>query len=207
MSRVTLDDVVGLARYAELRDEFRRRVISVKRHRRVAVGDRVTFVFENFATVLFQIQEMLHAERISDLDRVREELAVYNELMPDADHLSATMLIEITDVAQPDEIMAALRRLIGIDEHTALVFSGDRRVPGKFEPGRSTAEKLSAVQYVRFPLDERSMRELARPAAEVALVIDHPNYHHQTVLPESVRESLARDLRAEDPREVLRGIA
>jgi len=64
--------------------EFRRRIIEMKRHRRVAVGDRVTFVFENHDTMLFQVQEMLRAEHIVDLDRVREEIDVYNALIPQA---------------------------------------------------------------------------------------------------------------------------
>lgn len=194
MERVTLEHVVGLSRYAEIRDRFRQQIIALKRDRRVSVGPRVTFVFENFDTVLFQIQEMLHAERISDLDRVREELAVYNDLVPGPGELSTTMLIEITDVSAPEEITAALRSLIGVDEHTSLEFEDGRRTAGRFEAGRSTAEKLSAVQYVRFSLDEPARAALRRPGAKVSLVIDHPAYRHSAVLSEAVRSSLAGDL-------------
>src|SRR5262245_50443452 len=143
---VTLDDIVGLERYEAIRDEVRRRVIALKQHRRVSVGDQVTFVFENHATMLFQIQEMLRAERITDLDGVREELAVYNALLPQPGQLSATMLIEITEEA---DIAARLVQMIGIDEAVSLEV-GDHAVAGEFEPGRSTEDKLSAVQYVRF---------------------------------------------------------
>ena len=68
---VTLDDVVGLERYEAVREGLRRRVIELKRLRRVSVGPEITFVFENHATVHFQIHEMLRAERITDLDAVR----------------------------------------------------------------------------------------------------------------------------------------
>ncbi len=37
----------------------------------------VTFVFETHASVFFQIQELLRAEKITELDKVREEVAVY----------------------------------------------------------------------------------------------------------------------------------
>lgn len=74
MQKVTLDEIVGLERYERIRDEFRRHVIDLKKNRRVAVGDRITFVFENHDTVLFQIQEMLRTERITD--KVRRSLAV-----------------------------------------------------------------------------------------------------------------------------------
>ncbi|HVM97783.1 MAG TPA: DUF3501 family protein, partial [Candidatus Acidoferrales bacterium] len=95
--KVTLDEILGLARYEEVRDESRRRIIEMKRARRVPVGDRITFVFENHETMLFQVQEMLRAERIVDLDRIRDEIDVYNSLIPEPGELSSTMLIEITD--------------------------------------------------------------------------------------------------------------
>src|SRR5215831_5050445 len=139
MRSVSLDDVAGLARYAEMRDEYRKRIIALKRARRISVGDKVSLVFENFDTVLFQIQEMLHAERIVDLDRVREEIEVYNELLPGEGELSATMLIEITDQSR---IQEELEKLIGIDQAVFLEVAGDR-LPGIFEEGRSKEDKLS----------------------------------------------------------------
>lgn len=190
MRRVTLDDVSGLARYAEMRDAFRKRIIEIKRHRRVSVGDRTTFVFENFDTVLFQIQEMLHAERVSDLDRVREEIEVYNQLLPGDDELSATLLIEITDQSRVEE---QLLRLIGIDEAVSLKINGEACL-AVFEPGRSREDKLSAVQYLRFPLSDSASHTLARPAATAELIIDHPNYQARTLLDPETRASLAADL-------------
>lgn len=192
MRKVSLEDLAGPSRYGEMRDEFRRRIIALKQHRRISVGDRVTLVFENFDTVLFQTQEMLHVERITDLDRVREELDVYNELLPGENELSATLLIEITD--QP-RIADELRRLIGIDEHVSLRI-GERAFRAQFEPGRSTEEKLSAVQYVRFRLSPEAVAELARGSATVLLEVDHPNYRASTTLDASQRASLAADLSA-----------
>jgi hypothetical protein len=192
MRRVALEDLAGPSRYAEIRDEFRRRIIALKRDRRIAVGDRVTLVFENFDTILFQTQEMLHAERITDLDRVREELEVYNELLPAENELSATMLIEITD--QPD-IAAVLQRLIGIDEHLSM-HVGDASFAARFEPGRSTAEKLSAVQYVRFALDEPAVQAFVSGKVPIEIRIDHPNYEARTTLTPGQRASLAGDLAA-----------
>ncbi len=190
MRRVQLEDLAGPARYAEMRDENRRRIIALKRHRRIGVGDRVTLVFENFDTVLFQTQEMLHVEHITDLDRVREELEVYNELIPGENELSATLLIEITD--QP-RIAAELQRLIGIDEHVSLRV-GERVFPAEFAPGRSTDEKLSAVQYVRFRLTPEAARDVTAGDVPVAIEIDHPNYRESVTLDDGQRASLAGDL-------------
>ena len=188
---VTLDDIVGLERYEAIRDAVRRQIIAHKRARRVPVGPEVTFVFENHATVYFQIQEMLRAERISDLDAVREELAVYNALLPKPGELSATMLIEITEQTQ---IAERLLSFLGIDEAVRLEIDG-RSIAGEFEAGRSKEDKLSAVQYVRFVIPDAARRRFVDPAAPAALVIDHPRYRHTTALEGAVRESLSADLR------------
>jgi hypothetical protein len=193
MSKVTLDEIVGPERYEQLRPAVRQRTIEMKKHRRVAVGDRVTFVFENHDTMLFQIQEMVRAEHLTDLDRIRDEIDVYNALIPADGELSTTMLIEITE---SDRIRDELVALIGIDE-TVSLHIGDRFVVrGAFEPGRSKEDKLSAVQYVRFALDMPARQAFVRGAEPVRLVIDHPNYRHETVMSADVRGSLADDLAA-----------
>ncbi|HUI25663.1 MAG TPA: DUF3501 family protein [Candidatus Kryptonia bacterium] len=194
MKQLTLDEIVGLDRYEQQRDEFRRRIIDLKKRRRVAVGDEITFVFENRDTVLFQIQEMLRAEHVTDLDKVREEIDCYNELLPSAGELSSTMLIEITE---QEQIRPRLVSLLGID-HAVRMEVGDLVIPGEFEPGRSTADNLSAVQYVRFRFDSAARKRFVAGDGAVRLVIDHPNYHAATVLDDAVRASLANDLADRD---------
>jgi hypothetical protein len=198
MKKVTLDEVMGLERYEQVRNEARQRIIALKKRRRVGVGDHVTFVFENHDTMWFQIHEMLRAERIVDLDRVRDELDVYNGLIPEPGELSATMLIEITE---ENRIRERLVSLIGIDEAVTMEIgdatTGNRLcIRGKFETGRSKEDKLSAVQYVRFPFSAAARRAFIDGVQPVRLVIDHPNYRHQAVLDDAVRRSLAQDLEA-----------
>lgn len=74
MNKITLDDILGVAAYEQVRGKFRAAIIDKKKKRRVSVGDKVSFVFENRDTVIFQIQEMVRAERIADLDKIREEI-------------------------------------------------------------------------------------------------------------------------------------
>ncbi|HEX9144206.1 MAG TPA: DUF3501 family protein, partial [Candidatus Binatia bacterium] len=97
MKKLALEDIMGTAAYQKVRENFRRRIIELKQARRVAVGDKVTLVFENRDTVTFQIQEMVRAENISDLDKIREEIDVYNELIPEPGELSATLFLEIEE--------------------------------------------------------------------------------------------------------------
>jgi len=158
MRPIELADFLGRERYGAERDAIRRRIIAHKQARRVAVGDRLSFLFEDRATIWYQTQEMLWIERITDLDAIREELAVYNALLPGPGELSATLLIEIEEQRRLRE---ELNRLVGIDEHVTLEVGGELRVAATFEAGRQTAEKISAVQYVRFPLEAEGRGRIA----------------------------------------------
>ena len=191
MQKITLDEIVGLERYERIRPEFRRRIIELKKNRRVMVGDRITFVFENHDTVLFQIQEMVRAERIIDLDKIRFEVDTFNELIPAEGELSATLLIEIT---QQEQIRPELVRLIGIDQAVWLQIGSRFKIAAVFEPGRSKEDNLSAVQYVRFPLPPEARTAFRDERQDALLVIDHPNYQAQTVLSPAVRRSLTADV-------------
>jgi len=199
MAPIRLDDILGRERYGAVREGVRQRVIEHKRHRRVALGDQVTFVFEDRVTVWYQTQEMLWVESITDLDAIRHELDVYNALLPGVDELSATMLIEITDQAR---IRPVLESLLGIDRAVWLEANGIR-VQGVFEAGRQTERELSAVQYVRFPLSVAA-REAVLGTGPLSLVIDHPRYQARAVVPPDVHESLARDLREPESDVALR---
>ena len=54
-------------------------------------------------------------------------------------------------------------------------------------------EKLSAVQYVRFPL-AAGVRARIVAGAPLAVVVDHPAYVCEAPVPEVVRASLSTDL-------------
>lgn len=189
MRKVILDDIRGLAAYEKVRNDSRRRIIELKQQRRLSIGDKVSVVFENRDTVIFQIQEMLRAERITDLDKIREEIATYNEMIPGPGELSATLFLEIEDQTHlRDELL----KFLGIDEAVSLKV-GDRRIAARFEAGRSKEDKISAVQYVRFRFDEPALQEfLGSKTAE--LVIDHENYKARAILPPETQQSLAEDL-------------
>ena len=195
MTRVSLirpierADIKGPALYGPIRDDFRRRIMDLKQARRVVVGDRVSLVFENRHTLTFQIEEMLRAEHIVTDDGIAAELEIYNALMPTPDSLSATLFIELPREA---DAYVELRKLVGLDEHVALRLDG-RTIRAAFEPGRSTDDKISAVQYIRFPLDAEARAALAKPGTPLALEIDHPQYRHTVELGDATRASLAQD--------------
>ncbi|HMG52138.1 MAG TPA: DUF3501 family protein [Kofleriaceae bacterium] len=186
---ITRRDIKGPALYGPIRDDYRKRVIEMKRARRVLIGDRVSLVFENRHTLALQIEEICRAEGLTRDDQIESEIAVYNELMPTQTSLSATLFIELPPEADP---YTALRDLVGLDEHVVLHI-GPHAIRAAFEPGRSTDDRISAVQYTRYPLSSLALAALAAPGTEVAVEIDHPNYRRRTACPEATRSSLAGD--------------
>jgi hypothetical protein len=187
------NEILNLYDYERVRHARREAVIALKADRRVGVGRYLSFVFENRETVWFQIQEMIRAERIVDEDKIADELAVYNALLPRPGELAATMFIEIGDAAQ---IKPVLDTLLGIDTggHVRLQVGGDHVIVGDFEAGHSDEDrgKLSAVHFVQFALPAAARRAFAE--AEVALVSDHPGDRGRTVLTSAARRQLAEDL-------------
>jgi hypothetical protein len=189
MKPITLDDIRGIAAYEKVRPEFRQSIIDLKKRRRIVVGDRVSLVFENRETVIFQIQEMMRAEKITDLEKIREEIEVYNELIPGPGELSATLFLEIEDQTN---LRMELLKFMGIDQAVFLKI-GERRIQARFEQGRSKEDKISAVQYVKFPFEPEDRAALAT-APEVTLTIDLRNYKAESPLGPESREALLADL-------------
>ena len=188
MKPISGDEVLNLHEYEIARPDFRQRVIERKKRRRVALGPILTLVFENRDTVLFQIQEMLRVERIVRPEKVQEQLDVYNELLPDAGEVAATLFIEVTEAAR---VQPVLDSLIGLDEPgpLRLVISG-KEYPAQFATGERREDRICAVHYVRFAVGDQGRADLAIGEPAV-LKVDHGDYHAQAPLgPETVRELL-----------------
>jgi hypothetical protein len=186
---ITRRDIKGPALYGPIRDDYRHRVIALKKPRRVVIGDRVSLMFENRHTLTLQIEEICRAEHLTRDDQIEDEIAVYNQLMPTPTSLSATLFIELPDHADP---YVVLKEMVGLDEHVVLHI-GPHAIRAAFEPGRSTEDRISAVQYTRYPLSSEARAALATPGTEVAVEIDHPSYRHRVACPEATRASLAAD--------------
>lgn len=192
---LTLDDLWSLESYARQRPEFRARVMAHKKQRTVHVGKHLTLLFEDRLTIQYQIQEMLRIEKIFEPESIREELASYVSLIPDGDNWKATLLIEYSEVTERKRM---LTRLKGIERALWLQVEG-------FEPvfpvadedmERETAEKTSAVHFLRYTLSP-SQREAVRRGAALTVGVNHPEYPViRFVLEESVRHSLSSDITA-----------
>lgn len=193
MKKLTKDDLFSLEKYAEIRPEFRQDIQTHKHSRIVSVGPNVTLHFEDQKTMLYQVQEMLRAERIFEAAGIQEELDAYNPLIPDGSNWKATFMIQFDD---SEERKVALAQMIGIEKATWIQVAG-------FEPvypicnedlERETEEKTSSVHFMRFELSD-DMAQAAKNGAAIHLGIDHPAYSHQcSPVPQNIRDSLASDL-------------
>ncbi len=193
MQRLTPKDIWPRPIYEAARSELRAKVIALKAHRRVHLTDEVTLVFENRETLRFQVQEILRAEAVDSPEAIQAELDLYNQMMPSAQHLQATLYIEVTD---PDRVVPVLNKLVGLEEKLSLRFAG-RTVKATFEAGRTDGQRISAVQYVQFPFPDAASRAAFLDASRVELVVEHPAAQAVVTLNAETLKSLQGDLLAE----------
>lgn len=192
MSKLKAADLWKLEEYSERRPEFRRAVIAHKKQRKVHLGPNLTLLFEDRLTIQYQVQEMLRIERIFERAGIEEELASYNPLIPDGSNWKATCLIEFEDAAVRARALARLRGI----EHQLWAQIGDwpKCVPVADEDlDRSSDSKTSAVHFLRFELGVAQIEAL-RQGEPLSFGVDHPDYHHVSVVKDSVRAELMADL-------------
>ena len=195
-SRIALSEIKDLVAYEKVREEVRARVIALKKSRRLALGENLTVLFENRETVLFQIQEMIRTERIVDEGKIQDEIAAYDVLLPSPGELSATLFIEIPEIARMTtaQMREAVNRFQGLDQEAVWLHLGATRVPARFESGHTKEEKMAAVHYLRFAVPAEARAALGDLSQAVRLVVEHPRYRAEAVVPPALRQEMARDL-------------
>jgi hypothetical protein len=194
MRQVTLEDLVDIAEYERNREAIRKSVMEHKAQRRVALGPDISLTFEDRKTIIFQIQEMMRAERMVHDEIIQEEIDIYNTLLPGDEDLSATLFIEITEEAR---IKEKLHQFLGLTKGQTLWLQiGDEKAFAQFEAGRSEEDKISSVHYVRFPMSSHTREALKNPAVDARICINQGNYRYETMLPRDTRDSLYQDFQA-----------
>jgi hypothetical protein len=185
MRAPTRDEILDLSTYERARGEIRPAIMEAKRRRRVHLGGRLTFLFENTATIRYQVQEMIRAERMEREAEIAHELATYAELLGGPGELGATLLIEIPD---PDERDRRLREWLELPGRVYLRLEGGDRVYARFDPRQVGTDRLSSVQYLKFDVKGR---------VPVAVGADLGPLTGEQPLTAEQREALAEDLRSD----------
>ena len=187
-NQIPLEEILDLGDYERRRDAIRASAIAARGIRRVELGPNATIAFENRETVRYQIQEMLRAERIAKDAEVQHEIETYSDLLPSSDELSATLMFEFDDEASRP---VHLHDLVGFEEHLRIEFDGAGASKAYFDRRQLDADRISAVQFVRFPLTDAQRKALDRGAR---LVADHPRYSYSVELPAATRKALLSDV-------------
>ncbi|MCC6367933.1 MAG: DUF3501 family protein [Bryobacterales bacterium] len=187
MQPVTFEEVRNIAEYEVWREQWRPRMIAMKDRRRVRVGGHLTFLFENHDTVLYQVQEMVRIERIVRQHDIEHEIHTYNELIPKANGLCASLLIEY----ETPEVRAVwLRKLLGLENHVWFVVGETAPVKANFDTRQISTDRISSVQYVSFQFSPEQAKLFPNGAK---LVVDHPEYKAESALTAAQLAELSGD--------------
>jgi Protein of unknown function (DUF3501) len=189
MKPIQRSELLDLGAYEEVRDRFRARVSAAKKARYVALGPAMTLLFENRDTVLFQVQEMLRTERITQAKAIEHELETYNELIPGDHELSATVFVEFPEREERERMLVSLAGV----EDDFYVLVGDERLAVIPDRRGSEPDRTMAVQYVRFPLSSAAEAALRHGGSPLKLGVDHPAYRAEVTLGAETLASLRDD--------------
>jgi hypothetical protein len=182
MRKVRREEIMDPATYEPSRPEIRAGILEAKQARRVHVCGALTLLFENTATIRYQIQEMVRAEKMTRDADVRHELETYNELLGARGELGATLLIELPDPAERD---VKLREWLALPKHLYLALEDGTKVRASYDPRQVGTDRLSSVQYLKFDVKGRT---------PVAAGSDLPELTGETPLTREQRDALAADL-------------
>jgi Protein of unknown function (DUF3501) len=192
MRKLTFEDIQDLREYEREREEFRRRIIEMKKRRRVQLGDLLTITFENTDTMGFQVQEMARVERMLTDEQIRQEVETYNQLIPDAGELSGTLFLEIDD---KERLYEWLPKLVGIQRAVSIWLHDGSSVPSipEDEERLTREETTTTVHYLKFRFTPEQIDASASGPARI--VVDHPHYNAVVELTDEQRQELLGDLR------------
>ena len=189
--RITPEDLLPDVEFAQRRKAWRAELLPMKRLRRIDLGPYCTWYFENYDTMLFQVQEMLLIEK-GGAAQVPDELAAYNPLIPTGAELVATIMFEIDDPVRREAVLA---RMGGVEDGFYVSVGGERVLgvaEGDVERTRDDG-KTSSVHFLRFPLKPEHIARFRDPGTEIAIGCAHERYSHQAGLSPATRAELSRD--------------
>ena len=184
-------DIMPLDIYTKQRRELRKKIVQFKKDRRISLGPYATFYFENYETMLAQVQEMLYIEKGGD-EQLKDELIAYNPLIPKGEELVATLMFEIDN---PVSRATFLGKVGGIENKVFMKIDGEmvKAIPEKDVDRTSSEGKASSVQFIHFKFNNTQIEKFKSGSLQVDLGIDHVEYSHTTKLTDSTVKSLAAD--------------
>ena len=189
---VTKTDLMSLEEYSKKRTNFRKNILQIKKNRRVPVGPYATFYFENYETMLAQIQEMLYIEKGGD-EQLKDELTAYNPLVPKGKEFVATLMFEIDNPVSRSDFLS---KIGGIEKKIFIKIKNEKiNATAEQDTERTSEEgKASSVHFLHFIFSNDQIKKIKNLDNEVELCIDHEFYNHKTTISNQIINSLNEDL-------------
>jgi Protein of unknown function (DUF3501) len=184
MRKVERTEVVDYATYEERRAAVREAAMKAKAERRVHVGPHLTFLFENHATIHYQVQEMMRAERMVKEADILHEIETYNELLGGPGEIGCSLLVELDDPAERER---KLTKWLALPKHLYVKRADGTKAYARYDERQVGDARVSSVQYLKFEVGTK---------APIVVGCDHPDAElkHETTLTVDQRAALQADL-------------
>ena len=169
--------------YEENRGDTKSKIFEIKKHRRVHLGENLTFLFENHETIKYQIQEIMRVEKIVKESAILEELNTYNSFLGNSGELACVLLIEIEEESDRKPL---LENWMGMEKCIYILDEVGNKIFAEHDPTQVGDRRLSAVQYLKFVIKE--------PPIAIGCTFDE--LAGETELTKEQRNALAEDLSA-----------
>ncbi len=147
---VKRSEIIDYQTYEDHREETRKKVLETKKHRRIHLGENLTFLFENHETIRYQILEIIRAEKIARESSIQEEIDTYNNFLGNSGELACVLLIEIE--AESDR-KPLLEKWMGLEKCIYILDENGNKIFAEHDASQVGDRRLSAVQYLKFVLD------------------------------------------------------
>ena len=148
---VKRSEIFDYQTYEENRLDTKSKIFEIKKHRRVHLGENLTFLFENHETIKYQIQEIMWVEKIVKESAILEELNTYNSFLGNSGELACVLLIEIEEESDRKPL---LENWMGMEKCIYILDEVGNKIFAEHDPTQVGDRRLSAVQYLKFVIKE-----------------------------------------------------
>ena len=180
---VKRSEIFDYQTYEENRLDTKSKIFEIKKHRRVHLGENLTFLFENHETIKYQIQEIMRVEKIVKESAILEELNTYNSFLGNSGELACVLLIEIEEESDRKPL---LENWMGMEKCIYILDEVGNKIFAEHDPTQVGDRRLSAVQYLKFVIKE----------PPIALGCTFDELAGEIELTKEQRNALAEDLSA-----------
>jgi hypothetical protein len=192
MTELKIADLLSAEEYDKKRNGLLSIANSDKETRTIEIGKNVSLLFENKSTVQSKLQEVLRSANVTVNEEVQEKLSAFNLLLPNIDHLKATMIIHC---AKEENLSVVIEDKDGIEKKAWIQIGENERVFGNSNSNieSSIIEDHQIAFLLEFNLSNLMIKDL-QAGMTLYAGIDHPKYNIRTKeILKKTTTSLAKD--------------